>query len=68
MTLTERLKFLRRWASGMTVYEPPVEHAREYKALAEMIRSGQVPHEDVPRILSRDPLFAEYYAKTIVSK
>lgn len=37
---------------------------KAWQALAECIRSGQVPQEEVPRIMEADPAFAAWYMAT----
>lgn len=34
---------------------------KDYQALADCIRSGQVNQEDVPALFEADPAFAEWY-------
>jgi hypothetical protein len=34
---------------------------QRFQLLADCIRSDQVPHEDVPRLMAEDPEFAEWY-------
>lgn len=39
------------------------DEPKHWPALAECIRSGQVPDEDVPQIMRASPDFAIWYAK-----